>query len=85
MAVAQRRPAEGVISRIKAAKYTSVRFGSHCRDPGVALSMGSVGDCFDNAMAESFFACRSSVLRPVTFVSRDGRAERGMGTTEAEG
>ena len=27
-----------------------------CRSVGVLPSMGSAGDCFDNAMAESFFA-----------------------------
>ena len=37
-------------------QYTSLTFGKCCRDAGIALSMGSVGDCYDNAMAESFFA-----------------------------
>ena len=35
---------------------TSLAFGARCRDSGVAQSMGSTGDCFDNSMAESFFA-----------------------------
>jgi putative transposase len=35
---------------------TSLAFGSLCREAGVRPSMGSVGDCFDNAMCESFFA-----------------------------
>ena len=38
------------------AQYTSIAFGRRCRKAGIALSMGSTGDCFDNAMAESFFA-----------------------------
>jgi len=32
------------------------RIGHRCREHGVRPSTGSVGDCFDNAMAESFFA-----------------------------
>ena len=36
--------------------YTSYAFGKRCRERGVVASMGSVGDCHDNAMAESFFA-----------------------------
>jgi putative transposase len=37
-------------------QYTSIAFGQRRRDAGVRLSMGLVGDCFDNAMCESFFA-----------------------------
>ena len=37
-------------------QYTSLAFGSRCREAGVRPSMGSVGDAYDNAMCESFFA-----------------------------
>jgi putative transposase len=37
-------------------QYTSLAFGQRCEAAGVRPSMGSVGDCFDNAMCESFFA-----------------------------
>ena len=37
-------------------QYTSYAFGKRCRDAGVMPSMGSIGDAYDNAMAESFFA-----------------------------
>ena len=37
-------------------QYTSVAFGGRCKQAGVRPSMGSVGDCYDNAMSESFFA-----------------------------
>jgi putative transposase len=37
-------------------QYTSLAFGQRCREAGVVPSMGSVGDCYDNALAESFFA-----------------------------
>ena len=34
----------------------SVAFGKRCKEAGVRPSMGSVGDAYDNAMCESFFA-----------------------------
>ena len=37
-------------------QYTSLAFGKRCREAGVVQSMGSVGDAYDNAMCESFFA-----------------------------
>jgi len=37
-------------------QYVSLVFGEHCREIGIHRSMGSTGDCFDNAVAESFFA-----------------------------
>lgn len=41
---------------VEFAQYTSIAFGARCREMGVRPSMGSVGDCFDTAMAERFFA-----------------------------
>ncbi|SEK86844.1 putative transposase [Halomonas daqiaonensis] len=41
---------------IESAQYTSIAFGERCRKAGVRPSMGSVGDCYDNSMAGSFFA-----------------------------
>ena len=60
MAVAQRRPDAVVHHSDQGCQYTSLAFGARCRKWGVAQSMGSVGDCFDNAMAESFFATLAS-------------------------
>src|SRR5437764_4241208 len=37
-------------------QYTSFAFGHRCREAGVRPSLGSVGDAYDNAMCESFFA-----------------------------
>src|ERR1019366_7844843 len=37
-------------------QYTSYAFGKRCQEAGVMPSMGSVGDCYDNALAESFWA-----------------------------
>jgi putative transposase len=56
MAYAQRRPREVIHHSDQGAQYTSIAFGMRCQEMGVRPSMGSVGDCFDNAMAESFFA-----------------------------
>jgi putative transposase len=56
MALTMRR-AKGVIHHSdQGSQYTSLAFGKRCREAGVRPSMGSVGDCYDNAMAESFFA-----------------------------
>jgi putative transposase len=57
MAYTQRHPDDGVVHHSgHGCQYTSVEFGRRCREWGVRPSMGTVGDCFDNAMAESFFA-----------------------------
>ncbi len=57
MAVGRRQPTTDVIHHSdQGCQYTSIAFGSRCREAGVRPSMGSVGDCFDNAMCESFFA-----------------------------
>ncbi len=56
MALGQRR-AHGVIHHSdQGCQYTSVAFGRRCKEAGVRPSMGSVGDAYDNAMCESFFA-----------------------------
>ena len=37
-------------------QYTSLAFGERCRVLDVRPSRGTVGDCYDNALCESFFA-----------------------------
>ncbi len=56
MAVTQRRPRDVIRHSDQGSKYTSLAFGSRCQEAGVRPSMGSVGDAYDNAMAESFFS-----------------------------
>jgi putative transposase len=56
MAVRQRRPREVIHHSDHGSQYTSLAFGKRCREKGVRPSMGSIGDCFDNALCESFFA-----------------------------
>ena len=56
MAVRQRRPGGVVHHSDQGSQYTSHKFNARCRALGVTISMGSVGDAYDNAMCESFFA-----------------------------
>jgi len=56
MALAQRRPESVIHHSDHGCQYTSFAFGKRCREMGVVPSVGSVGDAYDNAMAESFFA-----------------------------
>ena len=54
MALYQRKPGE-VIHHSDQRSHIKVAFGKRCRQAGVKPSMGSVGDCYDNALCESFF------------------------------
>jgi putative transposase len=57
MALWNRRPAPGVIHHSDhGSQYTSLAFGTRCQEAGVVPSLGSRGDCFDNAITESWFA-----------------------------
>ena len=56
MAIVQRQPQAVIHHSDQGTQYTALAFGARCRAANVRPSMGSVGDCFDNAMAESFFA-----------------------------
>lgn len=57
MAVWNRRPRRGLIHHSdQGCQYTSLTFGRRLREAGLVGSMGSVGDAYDNAVAETFFA-----------------------------
>lgn len=56
MALGQRRPESVIHHSDQGTQYTSIAFGIRCKQTGVRPSMGSVGDAYDNAMCESFFA-----------------------------
>jgi len=56
MAIRQRRPMGVIHHSDQGSQYTSLAFGKRCREAGVRPSMGSVGDAYDNALCESFFA-----------------------------
>lgn len=57
MAIWRRRPPDGktIAHSDHGAQYTSWAFGRRLRAAGLLGSMGSIGDCFDNSVAESFF------------------------------
>jgi putative transposase len=57
MAIWRRRPPKGttIAHSDHGSTYTSWAFGRRLRAAGILGSMGSIGDCFDNSVAESFF------------------------------
>jgi putative transposase len=77
MAVWNRRPDDGLVHHSDhGCQYTSLAFGRRLREAGIVGSMGTVGDCYDNAAAESFFATLKTEL-----LSRRPWATRGEATT----
>ena len=53
------------------AQYVALAFGRHLRTAGIAQSMGSKGDCFDNAAIESYHATlEKELLRGRSFRTR---------------
>ena len=72
MAIQQRRPRGVIHHSDQGSQYTSLAFGKRCREANVRPSMGSVGDCYDNALCESFFATlECELLDRHRFRSRD--------------
>jgi len=62
MALQQRRPHDVIHHSDQGTQYTSIAFGLRCKEARVRPSMGSVGDAYDNAMCESFFATLETEL-----------------------
>ena len=57
MACGRRNPPAGVIFHSdRGTQYTSQEFDEYCRDNHIRRSLGRTGVCWDNAVAESFFA-----------------------------
>jgi putative transposase len=56
MAIYRRKPTNVIHHSDQGTQYTSIAFSQRCKEAGVRPSMGSVGDCYDNAMCESFNA-----------------------------
>jgi putative transposase len=73
MAVTRRRPAAGLVHHSdRGSQYTSLLFGATLRESGIAASMGSRGDAFDNAAAESFIATiKKELINRRRFKRRD--------------
>jgi putative transposase len=72
MAISRRRPDPGLVHHSdQGSQYVSLAFGQQARDAGIAVSMGSRGDCFDNAVAESFFSTlKKELVRRQTWKTR---------------
>jgi len=77
MAIWNRRPEPGTIHHSDhGSTYTSWAFGHRLREAGLLGSMGSIGDCFDNSVAESFFATlQTELLDRSTWPTREGLAQ----------
>jgi putative transposase len=78
MAIGHRRPASVIHHSDQGCQYTSIGFGLRCREAGVRPSMGSVGDCYDNAMCESFFATLECELLVVRRFRAQAEAKMGV-------
>ncbi len=74
MAIARRQPQPGLIhhSDRGSQQYTSIAMGRTLRDSGVMASMGSKGDPWDNACAESCISTiKNELVKRRSFVTRD--------------
>jgi putative transposase len=78
MALTQRRPTAVIHHSDQGCQYTAIAFGRRCRDAQVRPSMGSVGDCYDNAMCESFFATLECELLDRVTLRTPGEARRAV-------
>lgn len=72
MAIWKRQPSGVIHHSDKGSQYTSIAFGKRCEEAGIVPSTGSVGDCYDNALCESFFATlECELLDRTTFRNRN--------------
>lgn len=78
MAVRRRQPQAVIHHSDHGSQYTSLAFGNRCRQAGVRPSMGTVGDAYDNAMCESFFATVECELLDRTHFPTPAEAERSV-------
>ncbi len=78
MAVAQRGTAASVVAHSDhGSQYTSLAYGTYAKSSGIDLSMGSIGDPWDNALAETFFASlEKELLRRERFATREAARMR---------
>jgi putative transposase len=73
MAIARRKPKPGLVHHSdRGSQYTSIAMGRTLRDSKIMASMGSKGDPWDNACAESCISTiKNELVRRRTFVTRD--------------
>ena len=72
MAIERRQPAGELVHHSdQGSQYVALIFGQTLRKAGIAQSMGSKGDCYDNAVCESFHATlEKELLRSRSFKTR---------------
>src|SRR5262249_14671709 len=72
MAISRRQPTgELVCHSDHGSQYVALAFGQKLREAGIAQSMGSKGDCYDNAVCEAFHATlEKELLRRRSFRTR---------------
>jgi transposase InsO family protein len=72
MAIEHRHPGTGLIFHSdRGCQYTSAQFASLCEDHGILQSMSRPGQCWDNAVAESFFASlKNELIYPGIWATR---------------
>lgn len=73
MALARRKPQAGLVHHSdRGTQYTSLAFGKTLRESGLLASMGSRGDAYDNALAESLISTvKCELIKRQTWKSRD--------------
>jgi transposase InsO family protein len=79
--IARRQPAAGLVhhSDRRGSQYTSLIFTRRCRALGIDVSMGAKGNCFDNAVLESFHATiKKDLIHPPLLADQGRSAHRGL-------
>jgi putative transposase len=78
MAVTQRNTTTGLVAHSDhGSQYTSLLYGTYAKTSGIDLSMGSIGDPWDNAVAETFFASlEKELIRRERFATREAARMR---------
>ena len=73
MAIQMRRPPRGLIQHTdRGCQYASAEYGAALEQHGIVASMSRKGNCWDNAVAESFFATlKTELVRDVDFLTRE--------------
>ena len=78
-ALTMRRPREGLIHHSdRGSQYCSIDYQAELRRHGIRISMSGKGNCYDNAMVETFFKTLKSELVWRTYFYTRNEAERAM-------
>jgi transposase InsO family protein len=73
MALTTRQPAPGLLHHSdRGVQYAGAAYQEQLRQAGIVCSMSSKGDCWDNAVAESFFSTfKAELVHRMDYASRD--------------